>query len=170
MGAPGTLTVEQEQLGPYGSRVTHTTQYTNPGNTGFNTYGGPPIQYRNYYSTPGLPQNNSQLGSPVYTGNPAVLSALNDLETKVYGAVNTIDTVPIRLGKMEAQLIGQVYEGYPDEERVNNLAKVYQYQSLGKVLGGGKAGNAIRGAGSVMLGIPLNQPSNTQPATETGTP
>ena len=71
---------------------------------------------------------------------------------------------------MEAQLIGQVYEGYPDEERVNNLAKVYQYQSLGKVLGGGKAGNAIRGAGSVMLGIPLNQPSNTQPATETGTP
>ncbi len=140
------------------------------GYPGFQTYGGSgTVQYRSYYSAPGYSQSVKQsttvigpdgsqtiymnpqaLPPGAYTGNPATLQSLNDLEIKMYGKV-TNDPFPVRLARLESSLMGQSYAGYTDEQRVANLQKAYQYQSLSRVLGntGGQEGSSPK------LGIPL---------------
>lgn len=164
MAPPGTVITEE---------ITRYPQY--PGiqtfPNGTQTY-TPPIQYKSYYSIPGNmgPQTiNPQITppsvmsngvqvvtpqAPVYTGNPMVIQQLAELEAKIFGQVDAVNSVPARLIKLEATMTGRAYTNYSDEDRVNNLIKVYQYQTFGKILGDNKAG----GAGSAVLGIPLNTP------------
>lgn len=152
--APGTVIIQQQD-----------------GYPGFQSYGGSgSVQYRSYYNAPGYSQSVQQSTTVIgpdgsqtiymspqalppggYTGNPATLQSLNDLEIKLYGKV-TGDPFPVRLARLENSLMGQSYAGYPDEQRVANLQKAYQYQSLSRVLGntGGQEGSAT-------LGIPLPQ-------------
>lgn len=154
------------------------------GYPGIQTFGGNggTVQYRSYVNTPGMTQSYSQSttviqpdGSQtiysnqpppgiVYTGNPAVLQSLNDLEIRMYGQVLANDPFPARLARLETNLMGQVYSGYPDEQRVANLQKAYQYQSLSRVLG--QPGASQNGSGPT-LGLPLT-PSPQGPLSSPG--
>ena len=163
VGSPGTVVMQQQTNGGlFGGTSRTVTTYS-----GFNNFGGAPIEYRNttqMQAAPGTTVTQQYIypyspGMLVYTGNPAVSQALSDLETRVYSTVDTTNTVPIRLAKLEMKLSGRTYVGYPDEARIENLNKIYQYQSLGKVLGSGKTGNTLRGVGGILLGIPLNTPA-----------
>jgi hypothetical protein len=170
IGAPSTVIIER----------THT-------NNGFQTYGGQPIQHYNYYSSPGtttqsqstttviqpnggtavysypgasnFPGNPNGLPNPAYVGDPAFLQSLNNLEINVYGQVNTVEPAYVRLGKLETTLLGQMYVGYPEDQRLANLQKTYQLQAVGKLLGKSKAANMGRTAGSALLGLPITTPN-----------
>jgi hypothetical protein len=169
VGAPGTVITQQSTTYP-----------------GFQTYGGPPIQTYNYYGNPGggqtqstttviqpdgsqlvttnypggstLPANPNGLPNPAYVGDPVLLQNLGNLELNVYGQVDMTDPVYVRLGKLENAMLGQVYQGYPDAQRLANLQKAYQLQSVGRLLGKGKAANLGRTAGSLLFGMPMNTP------------
>jgi hypothetical protein len=149
------------------------------------------MQYYNYYGTPGVQTQNQTtttviqpngstavysytqpmtgivngMPNPAYIGDPAVLQSLGNLETNVFGQVNMIEPVYVRLGKLESAMLGQIYPNFSEVDRLNNLQKAWQYQSLGKLLGKGKAGNIGRAAGSVLLGVPLNSTTQIVPST-----
>lgn len=153
--------------------------------SGFQPYGGTPLQYYNYYGSPGstsrktqttviqpdgsasvystetdaLPSTPGLLPNPYYVGNPGLLQTLGNLELGVYGQINTVEPVYVRLGRLEASLLGQMYPSYPDAQRLANLQKTYQLQSMGRLLGQGKGGAVGRTAGSLILGVPLTPPS-----------
>jgi hypothetical protein len=187
VSAPSTVVIQRSNYGYPGAQ-----------SNGFQTYGGAPIQYYNYYGNPStttqsqttttviqpdgstavygypgvnaFPGNPNGLPTPAYVGDPALLQSLNTLEMNVYGQVNTVEPVFVRLGKLETTLLGQLYTGYPDDQRLANLQKAYQLQSIGKLLGKGKAANIGRTAGGALLGIPLNTPNPvTLPSTTTTT-
>ncbi len=172
IGAPGTVVIEQS------------TTTASPGFTpGFQPYGGQPMQYYNYYGSPttqmqsqttttvlqpdgsaavysypgagSIPGNPNGLPNPAYVGDPAFLQSLNNLESHVFGQINTVDPVSLRLGKLESVMLGQMYVGYPESQRLNNLERAYQVQAVGKLLGQSKG----RTPGSPMMGIPLNTPN-----------
>jgi hypothetical protein len=179
IGAPSTVIIERQT----------------PVYSGFQQYGaGAPIQYYNYYGQPGvqtqsqttttviqpdgssvvygyqgnntLPGSVQTLPNPAYVGDPAFLQQLGNLELNLFGQVNTMEPVYIRLGKLETALTGQIYPGYDPTRRLANLQKTYQMQSIGRLLGNGKAGNIGRAAGSTILGIPMTQPpAGTVPPT-----
>ncbi len=188
VSAPGTVIIE---------RTTPIPGY--PGYQsypGFQTYGGQPIQHYNYYGAPGVQTQNKTtttviqpngstavysytqpvpglmngLPNPAYIGDPAVLQSLGNLEVNVFGQVNTIEPVYVRLGKLESALIGQIYPNFSEVDRLNNLQKAWQYQSLGKLLGKGKAGNIGRSAGSILLGVPLSPTMPVMPSAGVITP
>lgn len=168
VSAPGTVIIERS-----------TTSYP-----GFQNYGGTPIPYYNYYGPAGNPQvqtrqqtttliqpngNNIVYGypgalpgtvapAPTYIGDPALLQELGNLEVSAFGQINTMEPVYIRLGKLESAILGQIFPSYPEAQRLANLKQAYQYQSLGRLLGKGKAGDAGRSAGSLILGVPLTPP------------
>jgi hypothetical protein len=171
-----------------------TTGYPGMPTSGFQTYGGAPIQYYNYYGSPAatqsqttttviqpnggtavysypgataVPGNPNGLPNPAYVGDPAFLQGLNNLEINVYGQVNVVEPVYVRLGRLESTLLSQMYPAYPPEQRLANLQKAYQLQSIGKLLGKSKAADVGRTAGSALLGIPLNTPN---PVTLPGAP
>jgi hypothetical protein len=188
VSAPGTIVMNST-----------TTGYPVGQTSGFQTYGGAPIQYYNYYGTPttttqsqttttviqpngstavyGYPGVNPAPGTinglptPAYVGDPAFLQSLNNLEINVYGQVNIVDPVYVRLGKLETTMLGQIYATYPDDQRLANLQRAYQLQSIGKLLGKSKAANFGRTAGSALFGVPLNTPNpvTLPPATDTTT-
>ncbi|HEY9686061.1 MAG TPA: hypothetical protein V6C52_03705 [Coleofasciculaceae cyanobacterium] len=179
IGAPSTVIIERQT----------------PVYSGFQQYGtGSPIQYYNYYGQPGvqtqsqttttviqpdgssvvygyqgnntLPGNVQTLPNPAYVGDPAFLQQLGNLELNLFGQVNTMEPVYIRLGKLETAMTGQIYPSYAPTQRLTNLQKTYQMQSIGRLLGNGKAGNIGRAAGSTILGVPLTQPpAGTVPPT-----
>jgi hypothetical protein len=172
VSAPSTVVIEQTTTAPY---------------PGFQTYGGQPIQQYNYYGIPttqtqsqttttviqpngsasvysyptntAYPGNPNGLPNPAYVGDPAFLQSLGNLEIHVFGQVNTVEPVYIRLGKLESAVLGQMYVGYPEAQRLTNLEKAYQLQAVSKLLGQTKGANMGRAAGSAVLGIPLNTPS-----------
>jgi len=140
--APGTVVMQQQTSGPFGT-TTRTTTY-GPGTTtnsvsGFNTFGGPPMQYRSYSSVETAPGTTvtQQYSIPTplyYTGNPSVYQALNDLEIRVTGTSNPNIPFNVRLTDLETRLTGKTFPNYTDAERVNNLMRIYQYQALSKTL------------------------------------
>lgn len=164
--APGTVVVERQSYGT----------------PGFQTYNnGAPIQHYNYYSAPGT-QTQSQstttviqpdgsqaiygypgatpnynnpngLPNPAYVGDPALLQSLNKLETQVFGQVNTVEPVPIRLGKLETKLMGQMFVGLPDQQRLINLEKAHQMQAIDKLLKNNQGMG--KGSGRFSIGVPL---------------
>lgn len=172
VSAPSTVVIEQTTMTPY---------------PGFQTYGGQPIQQYNYYGMPttqtqsqttttviqpngsaavysypgggNFPGNPNGLPNPAYVGDPAFLQSLGNLEIHVFGQVNTVEPVYIRLGKLESAVLGQMYVGYPEAQRLANLEKAYQLQAVSKLLGQSKGAGMGRAAGSAVLGIPLNTPS-----------
>lgn len=163
-----------------GSVVIERQTYNSPG---FQTYGGAPIQHYNYYGAPGtqvqsqstttvIQPNGSQevygypgngaasghpngLPTPAYVGDPALLQAINQLETHVFGQVNTVEPVPIRLGKLETELLGQMYVSLPEQQRLDNLEKAYRMKAVSKLLEQNKGSNMGRGSGGFYLGVPL---------------
>lgn len=176
--APGTVIIQEERTMSY------------PGGLpGFSTFSQQPMQYRNYYSVPGvqsglggtplnnLPQNAypqvypQAMGIPQamapygglpsggYTVDPAVLQQLNNLEINMFGQVNAYAPVPLRLNQLEATLLGQNFTGYSDADRINNLQRAYQLQSVGRSLGNGKLGQMGRTAGSMLFGVPMPAPA-----------
>lgn len=173
VSSPGTVIVERQSVGYPGMQ-----QYGN----------GAPIQYYNYYGQPTAqtqsqttttviqPDGSSMVYSyptatsqaypnPAYVGDPSFLQALGNLEINVFGRVNTMEPVYVRLGKLETAMTGQIYQGYPETQRLANLQRTYQMQSIGRMLGTSKTGSVGRAAGSTMLGIPLTPPTqNPNPA------
>ena len=160
-----------------------------PGYGGFQAYGGNgTMQYQSYASGPGYSESTRQQTTVIqpdgsqtvysyeqpnayggygyaqppqtsYAGNPALFQSLNDLEIKAYGRI-TQDPFPVRLARLEASLMqGQNYAGYPDAQRVANLQRAYQYQTLNRALGGG---NNPQMAGP-RIGVPLT-PQTQQPS------
>ncbi|MEB3286626.1 MAG: hypothetical protein VKJ04_03895 [Vampirovibrionales bacterium] len=139
--------------------VTMTETVTQPGGfyqlpNGLNVY-TPPQQYQNAYQlTPlTLPaptgQDNQQdptYAQPVQAGQPlppppTLLSAngnevqaLSEMENTVFGRINASDPIELRLWRLESHMSGQTYGGYPLQERIANLQKIYQYQYLGTIL------------------------------------
>ncbi|MDX2084009.1 MAG: hypothetical protein SFZ03_01300 [Candidatus Melainabacteria bacterium] len=108
---------------------------------------------------------------PAYGGYPvatSVLQQLMSLETQVLGQPQTTGTLPYRLDRLEAAVLGQNYTGYPTEQRLAQVQRAYQLQAAGQKLGQGTWGKLGRTAGSVLLGVPLSPPA---PATNLpGTP
>lgn len=168
IGAPGTVVTQQSTTYP-----------------GFQTYNGQPIQTYSYYGNPAIQTqssttviqpNGSQMGNgsvtfnstqsgtmtnpyglptPVYTGDPMVLQNLGNLEINLFGQVDMVDVVPVRMARLESMLLHQVYPSLPDAQRVANLQKAYQMQSVGRMMGNSKAANIGRAAGSMLFGVPL---------------
>lgn len=178
-GGPGGGTVARAP----GSVVIERQTYNSPG---FQTYGGAPIQHYNYYGAPGtqvqsqstttvIQPNGSQsvygypgngaasghpngLPAPAYVGDPALLQAINQLETHVFGQVNTVEPVPVRLGKLETELLGQMYVSLPEQQRLDNLEKAYRMKAVSKLLEqnkGSTMGPGGQGSGGFYLGVPL---------------
>lgn len=171
IGSPSTVVIDGQGNG-------------STGNNGFQTYGGPPIQQYNYYSNPDgtVTQRQSTTviqpyggqttmetiapsGYPVpyYVGDPAFLQSLNQLEINVFKQANTVEPVPIRLGRLESSLLGQVYTSLPEQQRLENLEKTYRLQAVSKLLGQSKGAHLGRGVGSFILGVPLNSPNPLNP-------
>lgn len=170
--APGTVVVERQSYGAPGFQTYNTQTYNN----------GAPIQHYNYYSAPGTqaqsqstttviqpdgsqavygyPGANSGysdpngLPNPAYVGDPALVQALNKLETQVFGQVNTVEPVPVRLGKLENKLMGQLYAGLPDSQRLENLEKAHRMQAIDKLLKNNQGGMG-KGSGGFFIGVPL---------------
>lgn len=176
IGAPGTVVIERQSMGNGGA------------NSGFQTYGNAPIQNYNYYSSPNGtvtqrqsttviqpngPQtvfqysesnpNSYPMANPAYVGDPAFLQSLNQLEINVFKQVNTVEPVPVRIGRLEASLLGQMYPALPEQERLANLEKTYRLQAVSKLLGQSKGANIGRGVGSLFIGVPLNGPNTINP-------
>lgn len=116
----------------------------------FQTFGGHGgnVEYRSYTSTPG----QTTPGQP-YTGNPAVVRQLAQLESRVLGRVNTVEPVPVRLGRLENLLAGRTFPRHSDLDRIENLERLYRYQSLNQVLGGQNTPQTVPN-----LGVPLVPP------------
>lgn len=171
IGSPGTVVIERQSLGSAGS------------SSGFQTYGNAPIQTYNYYSGPNGTVTQSQSTSviqpyggqttletttsgypaPYYVGDPAFLQSLNQLEINVFQQVNTVEAVPVRLGRLESSLLGQIYPALPESERLANLEKTYRLQAVSKLLGQSKGAKLGRGVGSLFMGVPLNAPNPMNP-------
>lgn len=171
VGSSGTVVIERQTMGT----------------PGFQPYGNAPIQYYNYYGSPGTqtqsqtsttviqpngnqaiysyggnalnPNNPNGLPNPAYVGNPAFVQSLNQLEIQVFKQVNTVEPAPIRLGRLETALLGQMYVGLPEQQRLDNLEKTYRMQAVSKLLGQNKGASMSRGVGSIFLGVPLNGPN-----------
>lgn len=116
------------------------------------------------YGYPGagsLTGTNQQAGNanPAYIGNPQFLQTLGNLEISVFGQPDVIEPVSIRLGRLESAILGQIYVGYAEEQRLSNLQKAYRLQSIGRLLGKGKAASVGKTAGSLLLGVPLTPPA-----------
>ncbi|WP_373531252.1 hypothetical protein [Vampirovibrio sp.] len=154
------------------------------GTPGFQPYGNAPIQHYNYYGNPGIqtqsqttttviqpngnqaiysygaspsnPNNPNGLPNAAYVGNPAFVQSLNQLEIQVFKQVNTVEPVPIRLGRLENTLLGQMYVGMPEQQRLQNLEKTYRMQAVSQLLKQNQGAGVSRGVGSVFLGVPLN--------------
>jgi hypothetical protein len=161
------------------------------GAPGFQPYGNAPIQHYNYYGNPVTqtqsqttttviqpngtqaiysygggnpnPDNPNGLPNPAYVGNPAFVQSLNQLEIQVFKQVNTVEPAHIRLGRLETAILGQMYVGLPEQQRLENLEKAYRMQAVSKLLGQNKGGSMGRGMGSVFLGVPLNGPNPINP-------
>jgi hypothetical protein len=170
-GSSGTVVIERQTMGA----------------PGFQAYGNAPIQHYNYYGNPGTqtqsqatttviqpngnqavysyggnapgPNNPNGLPNPAYVGNPAFVQSLNQLEIQVFKQVNTVEPAHIRLGRLETALLGQMYVGLPEQQRLDNLEKAYRMQAISKLLGQNKGASMGRGVGSVFLGVPLNGPN-----------
>lgn len=162
IGAPGTVVIEQSTTYP-----------------GFQNYGGAPLQYHNYYSVPGTGQTRTTVvqpdgsstvysysnafpsvppgsANPTYVGDPRFLQQLGTLEANVFGRVNNMEPVYVRLGKLESALMGQMYVGYPEANRLANLQRTWQLQSIGRLLAPSTGGTRQnQGNDSVFLGIPM---------------
>lgn len=152
-------------FGPPGTTITEERTVMQPTysyNNGYNMVPGyaptqPGVTYQSYTTT--VDQFGNRVRTPVaYMGNPQVLQQLADTEIRVFGQVNTADTMPMRLMMLENKVLGQSYPGYSDVDRLNNINKGLQYQSLGKTFGNSKAADIGRSAGSMLLGIPLAPP------------
>ena len=152
---------------------------SNPRYSGFQTFsnngtqsGSQTMTYQNTYSTPfgtSTQRSTTQVfqtpgstltvtkehlpSSPIYTGSPVVIQQLAQLESKVYGQINTTDIPAERLRKLELVLTGRSYPQFSDAERLNNLTKVYQYQSLSRLLNQGQQNQNSNG---ININIPLN--------------
>ncbi|WP_303673835.1 hypothetical protein [Vampirovibrio chlorellavorus] len=171
IGSPGTVVIERQALGSAGSH------------SGFQTYGNAPVQTYNYYSSPNgtvsqsqsttviqphggqttLETTTSGYPTPYYVGDPAFLQSLNQLEINVFRQVNTVEAVPVRLGRLESSLLGQMYPALPEPQRLANLEKTYRLQAVSKLLGQSKGANLGRGVGSLFMGVPLNAPNPMNP-------
>jgi hypothetical protein len=171
IGSPGTVVIERQSMGNAGVA------------SGFQTYGNAPIQNYNYYSSPNgtvtqsqsttviqpyggqttLETTTSGYPAPYYVGDPAFLQSLNQLEINVFKQVNTVEPVPVRIGRLEASLLGQMYPALPEQQRLANLEKTYRLQAVSKLLGQSKGANVGRGVGSLFLGVPLNGPNPINP-------
>ena len=116
-----------------------------------------PIPYNSIQTT--MPNMVNGLPTPVYTGDPAVLQSLGNLEINVFGQVDMLNPVAVRLARLETLMLRQVYPNAPDAQRVANLQRAYQLQSVNRMLGNSKAANLGRTAGSMLFGVPLNNPN-----------
>lgn len=162
-----------------GGTVSRSTQYsgfqTYSDPTGMNQTQGNSLSYQNYsvnpngsvtqsrtevYTTPGstltvTKEKYIPSQMPGYTGNPSVLHHLTQLEANMYARDFSAEPVPERLSRLERALTGRVYKDFTDAERLNNLLKVYQYQSLARYLGQPAPANQ-QPVNGVKLKIPLN--------------
>jgi hypothetical protein len=173
IGAPGTVitqeTTSYPAFQPYGQPYGGQPFQT------YNYYGNPQIQSQTQSTTtviqpngatvtgptttvitqPGMSTGLNGLPTPVYIGDPTVLQTLGNLEANLYGAVDLVNPVSIRLNRLETSLLQQIYPSLPDAQRVANLQRAYQLQSVGNMLGKSKAANIGRAAGSMLFGVPL---------------
>ena len=187
MGAPGTVITQETTTYPgfqtYGGPpITTYNYFGNPAVTSSNAQIDPtgtmqlptqstitviqPNGMPSIIQNPAYPNGSGTLNglpTPVYVGDPAILNGLNNLEMNLYGQVNPIESVPVRLSKLETVILGQVYMGYPDDQRLGQLQKAYQIQSVGRLLGKSKAANIGRTAGSMLFGVPMNTPTTPMP-------
>ncbi len=144
-GMSGTTHPSSPRRGFYTNPTTpyynQTQTYVMPGQQVYTDYG------QNYTGNPGF-----------YNMNPAILQELDNLENSVLGTSHPADTVTTRLTRLELKMLGQTYSNHPPEDRMNNLLRARQGQSLGRIFGKGKAGDIGRGIGTYMLGVPMQQP------------
>jgi hypothetical protein len=151
---PGTVIIEKSE-----------TQYP-----GFQTYGGQPIQYYNYYGTPNTKiQSQSTttviqpnggtvvygynpvagaMPNPAYVGDPAFLQQLNSVEANVFGRVDAMLPIQTRLNNLEMAVLQKTQPNLPEVERLNTVFRSWKIQQISQVIG-------PNGRKST-LGIPLN--------------
>jgi len=183
VGAPGTVITQQSTtypgFQPYGNQPFQTYSY----------YGNPTVQSQTQSTTTVIQPDGSsvtspttivtqpggQIGQPLgtplgtvmngmpvsgYAGDPNVFQALGNLEINLYGQIDMMNPVPLRLSRLESALLHQVYPALPDAQRVANLQRAYQLQSVGSMLGNSKAANIGRAAGGMLFGVPLSSGMN----------
>ncbi len=177
--APSTVIIERQSVGT----------------PGFQTYGGAPMQYYNYYGAPGqmqsqttttviqpnggqivygypgnqaVPGNPNGLPNPAYAGDPALLQRMNQLESQIFGQPNPVEPVQVRLSKLENQVMGQMYPTLPEPQRLENLEKAYRMQAVSKLLKQTDRATGSKGgagSGGFYMGVPLGGPSAMNPMT-----
>lgn len=140
IGMPPNIGSPYPTVNPYGQVV------------GGNPYGNPynnANPYQNGY------QNNY---NPGFGLDPILQQQLNNMEVGMFGQANPYAPLPARLNQLEASIFGQNFVGYSEQDRINNLQRAYQTQSIGKNLGNGRLGKVGRAAGSLLYGIPMPNP------------
>lgn len=159
VSAPGTVVFEQR----------NSTQGSTPG---FQTYGPGGLPQQHYYrqnqTTIVQPQGGAisvqqhpvQTGIPAHTGNPKLLQALTQLESNIFGQVNTMEPVYTRLSKLELSLFGQVFPNRSETQRIQSLQQAHRYQSIGRLFGPGSSGATPTAPNApAPLGVPLGNPA-----------
>ncbi len=70
-----------------------------------------------------------------WANNPVFVQSLNQLEGNIYGRVDRRSPVPVRLGRLETALLGQVYPNVQPMQRLQTLEQAYRIQAVSRVLG-----------------------------------
>lgn len=146
---------------------------------GFQPYGAAPMQYYNYYGSPGSVQTQTQtttviqpngstvvygypgshpngLPNPAYIGDPVFLQQLNSVEANVFGQVNANLPIQARLNALETTVIGRNQANLPEQERLNAIFRTWKIKQISRMLNGGNGKT-----GPININSPLRSSGQT---------